>query len=289
MKLRIFDAHTHAHFPAYDADRDEVIHRALSAGIGMVNVGTDKKMSGEAIALAEKYPEGVYATVGLHPIHTSPSFHDKDEGETSPEIEFDYEYYLSLAQHKKVVAIGECGFDYFHLPEGEEENIRETQKRAFLSQMKLAKEVQKPLMLHCRSSADGKMNAYRDVIDALSLAHFKLRTSPGIAHFFSGTIAEAEELLALGFSFTFGGAITLPKRAGGADFEALIRMMPEERILLETDAPYVSPLKYRGKRNEPTYVEEVLSALANIRGETPERIAELTLQNTARVFNLTGF
>lgn len=288
MKLRLFDAHTHAHFPAYDADRDAVIARALSLGIGMVNVGTDKKMSEAAIALAEKYPEGVYATVGLHPIHTGASFHDEDEGETSPETEFDYEFYLSLARHKKVVAIGECGFDYFRLPEGEEESIQEKQKDAFLSQMKLAKEVQKPLMLHCRSSADGKLNAYRDVIDMLSTFNFQLSPSPGIAHFFSGSVREAEELLALGFSFTFGGAITLPKRAGGADFETLIRMMPEERILLETDAPYVSPIKYRGKRNEPAYVEEVLFALANIRGETPESIAKLTLQNTARVFNLTG-
>jgi TatD DNase family protein len=285
MKLRLFDAHTHAHFKAYDADRDEVIRRALSLGIGMVNVGTDKKMSEEAIALTEKYPEGLFATVGLHPIHTAPSFHDASEGDTAPEIDFDYPFYLKLANHPRVVAIGECGLDYFH----GERDYKLYQKKSFKEQIQLANEVGKPLMLHCRSSADGSENAYRDMIDILKEEKEKLRTKDaGIAHFFSGSVHEAEELLALGFSFTFGGAITLPPRANGADFKALIRMMPEERILLETDAPYVAPLKYRGKRNEPAYVEEVLFALANIRGETPEHIAALTLQNTIRAFNLTG-
>lgn len=295
MNLKVIDAHTHAHFKSYDADREEVISRALSAGIGMVNVGTDKKTSADAIALAEKY-EGLWATVGLHPIHTSPSFHDEDEGVDSPEIEFDYSYYLSLAKHNKVVAIGECGFDYFHLAEAVGEggfSPKEAQKDAFLAQVKLAQEVKKPLMIHCRSSADGKMNAYRDVIDTLSTflpaqaGNFELSTPLGIAHFFSGSVEEAKELLELGMYFTFGGAITLPKRVGGADFEALVKMMPEEKILVETDAPYVAPLKYRGKRNEPVYVEEVIRKLAEWRGVNIQEIERITLENTKRIFNLT--
>lgn len=284
MKIKIFDAHTHVHFKSFDTDRNEVITRALSAGIGMVNVGTDKITSLSAVKLAEEYAEGLYATVGLHPIHTTPSFHDEDEGETRPEIDFDYEYYLELAKHPRVVAIGECGLDYFH-GEGE---YKTYQKKSFREQIELAHEVGKPLMLHCRSSADGSENAYRDMIDVLKIESKKLKMKDaGITHFFSGSVTEAEELLMLGFSFTFGGAITLPPRPNGADFKALIKTIPEDRILLETDAPYVSPLKYRGKRNEPSYVEEVLYTLSNFRGETPEKIAKVTLENTKRVFNLT--
>ena len=275
MKLKLFDAHTHVHFRTYDADRDEVLHRALSAGIGMVNVGTDKKTSAEAVALAEKY-DGCWATVGLHPIHTSTSFHDEDEGADAPEAEFDHEYYLSLAKHPKVVAIGECGFDYFHSPD------KERQKGAFLAQIRLAYEVKKPLMLHCR-------DAYGDLIRVLKENENLLNPIPGITHFFSGTVEEAKELLELGFYFTFGGAITLPKKPGGADFEALVKMMPLDRILCETDAPYVAPMKYRGRRNEPLYVEEVIKKLAEFRGVTVGEMERITLENTRKILNLRGY
>ena len=257
MQLKIIDAHTHAHFSGFDGDRDEVIARACGAGIGMVNVGTDKKTSAAAIALAEGR-EGLWATVGLHPIHTSPSFHDEDEGEDEPESEFDYGHYLALAKHPKVVAIGECGFDYFHLedvvhPEGvrHPDELKKRQETAFLAQIKLAHEVGKPLMLHCRSSADGAMNAYRDMIDLLKTINYKLKTPPGISHFFSGSIDEAKELLDMGFYFTFGGAITLPKRAG-----------------------------------EPLYVEEVVKKLAEFRGISVPEMERITLENTKRIFDL---
>ncbi len=290
--MRIFDAHTHVHFMAFDADRDEVIKRALNAGIGMVNVGTDKKTSADAVALAERY-DGLYATVGLHPIHTSPSFRDEDEGDETPETEFDFDWYFNLAKHPKVVAIGECGFDYFYLPKGEgapaqggsASGGKEKQKQAFLAQIRLAKEVGKPLMLHCRSSADGKQNAYRDLIDTLKTNNLQLTTPPGISHFFSGTLDEAKELLDLGFYFTFGGAITLPKKSGGADFEALVRIVPLDRILCETDAPYVAPLRYRGKRNEPFYVDEVVKKLADLRGVSIGEMERITLENMRRIFN----
>lgn len=289
VKLRFIDAHTHVHFKAYDSDRDEVINRALSSGIGMVNVGTDKKTSLDAISIAET-KEGLWATVGLHPIHTSPSFHDEDEGDDASEIDFDYEYYLSLAKHPKVVAIGECGFDYFHMPfsnSSELENEKSKQADAFMAQIKLAQDVGKPLMLHCRSSADKKLNAYRDVISSLKTAKYKPKNASGIAHFFSGSIDEAKELLELGFYFTFGGAITLPPRANGADFESLIKMMPEDRIMCETDAPYVAPLKYRGKRNEPVYIEEAIKKLAEFRRISISDIEKITLENTRKVLNLT--
>lgn len=297
-RMKLIDAHTHVHFRVYDVDRNDVIARALGVGIGMVNVGTDKKTSAEAVALVEKY-EGCWATVGLHPIHTAPSFHDEDEGADAPEMEFDYGYYLKLAKHPKVVAIGECGFDYFHLPSdvghsvGTQypEDAKTLQKEAFLAQIKLAHEVRKPLMLHCRSAESSLSeierphNAYRDLIDTLKAQNSQLKASaPGISHFFSGTLEEARELLEMGFYFTFGGAITLPKKPNGADFEALVKLVPLDRILIETDAPYVAPLKYRGRRNEPSYVEEVVVKLAEFRSISVSEMERITLENTKTIF-----
>lgn len=139
MKFDHFDAHTHTQFKVYDEDRDAVIQRAFDARVGIINVGSDKQMSIEAVELANKYPEGVYATVGLHPT-------DASEG-------FDYEFYKELARDKKVVAIGECGLDYFHIDKGGDVNaIKKAQEKIFLEQMRLSYELQKPLMIHCRNA-----------------------------------------------------------------------------------------------------------------------------------------
>ncbi len=277
MKITLYDAHTHAHFPAFDADRAEMLLRAREAGIGMINVGTSKEASASAIMLAES-GEGLWATVGLHPIHTSPSFHDKDEGEETAEEIFDYDFYKTLALHPKVVAIGECGLDYFRIT-GDEEAYKTRQREAFKAQMRLAHEAGKPLMIHCRS-------AYPDLLRILDEEKGFLNAAPGVSHFFAGNAEEARALLEMGFSFTFGGAITLPKRAGGTDYEEIIALMPEDRILVETDAPYVAPLLYRGKRNEPAYVVHVVKRLAELRGVSYDRMAEITRENTEKVFNI---
>jgi TatD DNase family protein len=220
----------------------------------------------------------LWATVGLHPIHTSPSFHDKDEGEETTEEIFDYDFYKTLALHPKVVAIGECGLDYFRIT-GDEEAYKTRQREAFAMQMKLAHEVKKPLMIHCRS-------AYPDVLGMLDEAKSLLLPNPGVSHFFAGNADEARRLLEMGFSFTFGGAITLPKRAGGTDYEEIIALMPEDRILVETDAPYVAPLAHRGKRNEPAYIVHAVKRLAELRGVSYDRMAEITRENTEKVFGL---
>ncbi len=275
--MEFFDAHTHVQFSAYDADREEVIHRALDSGVQMVNVGTQLDTSRRAIELAEEH-ESVYAAVGLHPIHTHKSYHDAQElggGDaakafTSRGEEFNIESYRKLAVHPKVVAIGECGLDYYRL-EGEDREVKiEKQKAAFSLQVILAREVKKPLMIHCRG-------AFPDLISILKGSSYG--TKPGIAHFFSGTANEAQELLELGFSFTFGGVITFAR-----EYDEVISLIPLDRILSETDAPYVAPTPYRGKRNEPAYVVEVVKKLAELKNVPVEKMAEQIALNAKNIF-----
>jgi TatD DNase family protein len=199
MAMKFFDAHTHAQFAAFDADRDAVIERSRATGVGMVNVGTNKSTSEVAIALSEKHPDLCWATVGLHPTHTHEgAHHDSHEvaADTGVEV-FDWDVFLALAKDSKVVAIGECGLDYFHV---KDEESKKKQKEAFVKQIELAHEVKKPLMIHCRS-------AFPELIEILSMNRGLLNALPGIIHFFSGTADEAKKLLDMGFYFTFGGHI----------------------------------------------------------------------------------
>lgn len=272
--LRFFDVHTHTQFAAYAEDQDAVIQRAFDAGVWMINVGTQKDTSADAVQTAHRFPEGVFATVGLHPIHTEVSYHDTQElggekGFTSRGEEFDYEYYKRLAQDKKVVAIGECGLDYYRL----DGQSKEKQKTVFEQQIQLAYEIKKPLMVHCR-------NAFSDLIAMFQVLDSKSQAS-GVIHFFSGSVADAKILRDLGFYFSFGGVITFAR-----DYDEVIRYIPIERILLETDAPYVTPVPFRGKRNEPVYVVEVAKKMAELKDLFEEEVARITTQNTRQLFQV---
>lgn len=273
---KLIDVHTHVQFHAFANDAEVIIQRAHEAGVWMINVGTQRDTSAAAIALAHRYQEGVYATVGLHPIHTEKSYHDAkelsadDKGFTSRGEEFDYAFYKKMAEDEKVLAIGECGLDYYRL-------IEETKKKqtaAFVAQMQLAREVGKPLMIHCR-------NAFADLIDVLKQERALLNDVPGIIHFFSGSEADALALMDLGFSFSFGGVITFAR-----DYDASIIYIPMERILLETDAPYVTPAPYRGKRNEPLYIEEVAKKMAELKQRSFEDITSITVKNARELFHI---
>lgn len=281
--MDFIDAHTHVQFAAFDADRREVMERASRSGVSMVNVGTQRDTSRKAVGLAREWGTGVYAAVGLHPIHTEKSFHDTKElggsgdakGFTSRGEKFDYAYYKKLAENPQVVAIGECGLDYYRLS-------RETklkQAEAFVAQIELARELRKPLMIHCRA-------AFEDLIKILDSQSRILNSPPGIIHFFSGTVHDAQKLLALGFYFTFGGVITFPPKAGRrtGDYDEIIKILPLDRILSETDAPYVAPVPYRGKRNEPSYVVEVVKKLAEVKAKSFEVVSGQILNNAKRIF-----
>lgn len=283
---QFFDIHTHTQFAAFREDQDAVIRRALDGGVWMINVGTQRDTSAAAVKTAYQYPEGVYATVGLHPIHTEKSYHDEKElgipqhsqvykdvggtGFVSRGEEFDYEYYKKLAQDPKVVAIGECGLDYYRL--GEE--TQDKQKVAFLQQIELATEVKKPPMIHCR-------NAFRDLIDILQAPSSKFQAPAGVVHFFTGSVEDARHLLDFGFSFSFGGVITFAR-----DYDEAVKYIPLDRIVTETDAPYVAPVLHRGKRNEPAYVIEAVRKLAELKLIDFEKVAETTTANALRIFGI---
>ncbi len=268
------DTHTHCNLSAFADDADLVIDRALSAGVFLINVGTMHTTSERAVALAQKYAQGVYATVGLHPVHTSASFDDKDElGEegktfTSKGEVFDVEVYRLLALNEKTVAIGECGLDFYRAPTEEE---KKKQVEAFEAQITLANEVKKPLMLHLRSGAGG--NAYKEAYAILKNQAHVL----GNAHFFAGSLEDAKLFWDMGYSTSFTGVLTFTH-----DYDEVVRNAPAHLIHAETDAPYVAPKPYRGGRNEPLYVREVVARMAEIRGVEVE-VLEAQLHQNARV------
>ena len=293
---KFFDAHTHMQFPAYDADRDEVLARAREAGVWMINVGTQLDTSRAAVELAERGGAGIFAAVGLHPMHTAASHHDENElgtddaakAFTSRGETFDFDRYREMALHPKVLAIGECGLDYFHLDFAEpREAVIAKQKEVFEAQIELALEVKKPLMIHCR-------DAFADLIEVLKKYEKKFDTAPGVIHFFTGTPDDARALLALGFSFTFGGAVTFPPRknkenptaAPVGTYDEVAKLIPADRILSETDAPYVAPNSRRGKRNEPSFIPEVIEKLAQLKELSPEVMKRQIWENAQRIFKI---
>ncbi len=296
----MFDCHCHVQFAAFEADSQAVIARAQAAGVCVINVGTQKDTSAKAIEVAQQYERGVYAAIGLHPVHTTKSYHDESElgpadakamadkggwtpnGFMSREEEFDYVYYRKLAAHPKVVAIGECGLDYYRLEAGsknEEVRIKNRQSEIFLQHMKIAQEVNKPLMIHCRPSK-GTDDAYEDLLSIIHNSSFLL---PRILHFYVGSPAMTKKFLEAGFNFEFGGVITFTR-----DYDEQIKMIPLDRILTETDAPYVAPDPYRGTRNEPAYVVEVVKRLAEIKGISFAQAAQATTENAQRIFKISA-
>jgi TatD DNase family protein len=278
MTPKYIDIHSHINFTAFDADRDEVIKRALDNDTWVINVGTQIDTSRKAVELAHKYPEGVYAVIGLHPIHTGTSFHDEQElGEGGKEFtsrgeEFDKNIYRELLKDPKVVAIGECGLDYFHM---DVESI-EKQKEAFVAQVELAEEINKPLMLHIRNNPNNKnINAYTDVLEILK----KYPKVKGDVHFFAGSMADAKAFLERGFTLSFTGVITFTH-----DYDEIIKNTPINMIMSETDSPYVAPVPHRGKRNEPFYVNEIVKKIAEIKGLSEIETKKAIIANAKRVF-----
>jgi TatD DNase family protein len=275
---KYIDAHTHIHFAAFTDDYRDVVNRAAASDVHMIAVGTQKDTSKRAIEVAHEFRESVWATVGLHPIHTEASFHDTKElgaseeakGFTSRGEEFDYKEYKKLAADPKVVAIGECGLDYYRLGD----STKKKQMEVFEQHLELAHEVNKPLMIHCR-------HAFDDLIHLLSRFTTRLNDPPGVIHFFTGTREQAMMLMDLGFAFTFGGVLTFT-----CDYDNVVRSIPLDRIFSETDAPYVAPVPYRGKRNEPAYIVEVVKKLAEIKGITVEEMRGHIFANAKRIFKV---
>lgn len=277
---KFVDIHSHVQFNAFSDDVDEVVKRSLDSETWMINVGTNLKTSKDALALSEKYPEGVFTIIGLHPVHANASFHDKEElGEegkpfTSKGEEFNIDEFEKLISHPKVVGVGECGLDFFRI-EGDRESYVQRQINAFEHQIDLAVKYDKPTMIHCR-------DAYPEVLEILTKNKEKYGDKlRGNFHFFAGTLEDAQKILDLGFNFSFTGVITFAQQ-----YEELVKMAPLDRIFSETDCPYVTPAPYRGKRNEPVFVSEVVKKIAEIKGLDLEEVSDKLAQNAIDFFKL---
>ncbi|OGJ08169.1 hypothetical protein A3I95_01950 [Candidatus Nomurabacteria bacterium RIFCSPLOWO2_02_FULL_44_12] len=278
---KYIDIHSHVNFTAFDADRDEVLKRALANDTWVINVGTQVDTSKKAVEIANQYKEGVYAIIGLHPIHTGASFHDvKELGAEGKEFTsrgeiFDKDAYKEMLKDSKVVGVGECGLDYYHC----DETYIENQKKNFIEQIELANEFGKSLMLHVRNNPkDKSKNAYQDTLKIIK----KYAKVKGDVHFFAGSLEEAKAFTDFGFTLSFTGVITFTN-----DYDEVIKSVPINMIMSETDAPYVTPTPYRGKRNEPSYVREVVKKIATIKNLSEEEVAKAIINNAKRVFGFT--
>jgi len=260
------DIHSHLYFPDFDTDREEEIEKIKQAGIATITIGTDFKSSQQAIELAERH-HNLFACIGQHP------------GDVTVESVFD-ERLLSLAQHPRVVSIGECGLDYFRMSP-HDEVLKSIQKNIFEQHINLSLSSGKPLMLHVRSSK-GSMDAYSDTLDMLeSRARSTQEKLRGNAHFFAGNMEVLIRFLALGFTVSFTGVLTFTH-----DYDDLVKAVPLDRLLSETDAPFVAPVPYRGSRNSPLYVPEVVSCIAQIRQEPLEVVKKVLLENAQKLFGI---
>lgn len=276
MHPRLIDTHTHVNFQAFAKDADSVIERALEEGVWMINAGTQFETSRKAVELAESYGDGVYAAVALHPIHLFG--HHVDEEETSfnaADEEFAPEAYKDLIlSSNKVVGIGEFGLDYYRMPEGIDEKIvKEKQQEVFLQHLALAKAVDKPVMIHCR-------DAYGQLASLLQENRYD---GPGEIHCFTGTWPEAKPFLEMGFYIALNGIVTFDKTGRSKE---VVKNLPLQQMILETDAPYLTPLPHRGKRNEPSYVKHVAQKIAEIKGVDVEEVERVTTENARKLYRI---
>lgn len=293
--MLLIDSHCHVNFNAYKEDGEEVIKRTLDKNIWMINIGSQDTTSQRSIKIAEKYPEGVYAVVGLHPIHLvqdvteTATFEGETYEFTTRQEIFDKEKYRTLAKSsKKVVGLGETGLDYWYFSEFGAEQIseaRKVQQQVFREFIDLSIELDLPLIIHCRGTKDDLYGAYDDayeiIKDALAKHGWPLK---GVIHCFTGTAEQAKKFIKLGFFIGFTGLITFKKKMEW--LWEIVKQTPLDKLLVETDAPFLSPEPYRGKRNEPAFVQFVAQKVAELKGLTLEEVAEATTGNAQKLFNI---
>lgn len=262
--LSLVDTHCHLFLNNFDFDFDDVLQRGIRSGVvRFVNPGIDLITSKQAIQLAESHPE-IYAAVGIHPTECE-GWND----DTIAAIN-------DLAHHPKVIAIGEIGLDYYH-----DTTPKDVQRRILFAQLDLARQLSLPVILHNRQSMDDMLSILTEWCTDLQRQSSPLAERPGVLHSFEGSLVEAEKALGLGFYLGVSGPVTF---RNAPERQALIAALPMERLLLETDAPFLTPQPHRGQRNEPAYVLLVAEKVADLHKTTLPTVAESTTSNAARLF-----
>lgn len=281
----LVDSHAHLNFKAYKDDLSEVIGRCRKESMKVINVGAAYETSLKALEIAEKYKD-MYVSLGLHPIHVY------DE-------KFEEAKFQSLV-NDKVVAFGETGFDFFHMEESLEkgaksiDEIKNKQEEVFRQHIKLAKENNRPLIIHGRNGTSAgsaqntsagsaqnasKNSAYKEIYRVLR----DEGVNKGVIHCYGGNMEEAAQFIDLGFHIGFTGIVTFKN---APDLQDIAKLIPLDKMLIETDSPYLAPMPYRGKQNEPSYVKYVAMKIAELRGLSVEEVIDLTGNNAIKLFNL---
>jgi TatD DNase family protein len=280
----LIDTHTHLNMHAFEGEEDELIKKCLDEDIWLVNVGTKLSTSQKAIELAERYDEGVYATIAIHPIHLHDDIEEYDELDGKPytfttkKQSFDYDTFKALAQSSsKVVGIGETGLDIYRLEGKTREEVLADQEPVFRKSIKLAQELDLAVVVHGRGEANDPYGVYDDIIRILK----EENAQRGVVHCFGGNVEQALQLAEMGFCIGVTGIVTFKNAQMLHD---IVRAVPLESILIETDAPYLAPEPFRGKRNEPSYVKYVAEKIAELKGVSVDKIAQETTINARRMY-----
>lgn len=274
MEIKLIDSHSHLQFDAYDLDRNGVVRRMKDNGVSTIIIGGNLENSKKAVALAEK--DNFFASIGLHPVHVEELEDDLEAGKCLAE-NFNESDYQKLIKSNRVVGIGECGLDWFHLKDLRKKEI---QKENFKKQIDFSLKYKKPLILHIRAKAN--LDAYYDALEILKQKGYGEKSqNSGVVHFFSADLNIAKEFLKLGFYLSFTGVITFTNV-----YDKIIEGIPMDKILIETDCPYVAPEPFRGKRNDPTMVKYVAEKIAKIKNLSFDKVAEVTKDNCEKLFDL---
>ncbi|MCX6745728.1 MAG: TatD family hydrolase [Candidatus Parcubacteria bacterium] len=290
----LIDSHAHINFKEYDAELDDVIQRSLDNKTWIINVGSNYESSQKAVEIANKFGLGVWAAIGLHPIHLIKDIEEKTEfegQETSfftPKEAFNYNKYYELAKSSdKVVGLGETGLDFFRLADDKHSiaKVKEMQINVFKEFIKLAKETDLPLILHCRGEEKDPLAVYDTMLEILELetGDWRSEGNRGVIHCFGGNLGHALKFIDLGFYIGFTGIVTFKN---AKDLQQIAKEIPLDKILVETDAPFLAPDPYRGKRNEPTFVRYVAQKIADLKQVTFEEVEKATFENTSNLFKL---
>ena len=261
------DSHAHLEMEQFDADRAAMIQRAKDAGVESIlaiGSGTGPGTLDCAIRIAEQH-DWIYASIGIHP------------HEAKLASESDYAELESLTRNRRVIGFGEIGLDYYY-----DYSPRDVQQQVFVRQMEIARAAKLPIIIHCRPS-DHSDNAWEDTLELIK-EHWKSSGLGGVLHCFTGAQKQASAALDMGFMISFSGNLTFPK---AENIRSVAREIPEGRLLIETDSPFLAPIPYRGKRNEPAFVAKTAEKLAELRGKSAEEIGALTAENFFRFFRLS--
>ncbi|MGB9706607.1 MAG: TatD family hydrolase [Microgenomates group bacterium] len=257
----LIDTHAHLNFPDYEKDLDKVVARAIKAGVKkIICVSSNITDSKKAIEIAKKHPKIVFAAVGIHPHQTDP--------ENQTPVEEQIKKLEKLAKQKEVVAIGECGLDFSPAPPKEKERPRSVQQFLFESQIKLAQKLNLPLLIHSRE-------AFKETVEILK----KFKGLKGVFHCYAGGKKGIPKVEELGFFFGLAGNLTYDE-----GLQNVLRQIPLEKIVLETDSPFLAPVPFRGQRNEPAHIKIIAQALAKIKNISFEKVAKTTTKNTHNLF-----